>query len=486
MATVLAPRRTPVAVPAGARPPLAPLALAASLLLALALRLPFLHAPLGIDEGGLGAIARQWGSGHGSLYGAYWLDRPPLLVALFRVAVLDGAVGVRLLGAAAALGLVAIAWALAGTLGGTRAAVPAALLTAALTGAFAVSAVFTPAELLAAVPAAGSVALLAVAQRRRDPRALVAAGALAVTALLVKQSFFDAGVAGAVFLLAARGWRARAAAAYGAGVALALAALAGFLAVVHVSASGLAYALFGFRLHALHTLATSSVSLQQRVSGLLGPAEGSGLVIAAPVALAGLVRLWGRNRALALTFAAWTVAAAAGVLGGGSYWPHYLIQLIAPVAVLAALAPGRAALAAIAATAALASGVTVAGAVRLHAHPRHHAETAVAAYLRRHARPGDTEYVLYARANLAFYSGLPTPYPYAWSLMDRAIPGATGRLDRLLASPRRPTWIVPWQRARQWGLDPHGTTRRLLHAHYRPVAKVAGHHIYLTTARSRA
>ena len=45
-----------------------------------------LPVPFGPDEGGLSFIARQWGSGHGSLYGAYWLDRPPLLVALFKLA----------------------------------------------------------------------------------------------------------------------------------------------------------------------------------------------------------------------------------------------------------------------------------------------------------------------------------------------------------------------------------------------------------------
>ena len=52
-------------------------------------------------------IARQWPGGHGSLYGAYWLDRPPLLVALYKLAVLGGDAGVRVLGAVAALALVA-------------------------------------------------------------------------------------------------------------------------------------------------------------------------------------------------------------------------------------------------------------------------------------------------------------------------------------------------------------------------------------------
>src|SRR4029077_9507232 len=52
------------------------------------LRLPFVAAPLSPDEGGFLVLARQWhvaGPG-GSLYGSYWVDRPPLLVATFQLA----------------------------------------------------------------------------------------------------------------------------------------------------------------------------------------------------------------------------------------------------------------------------------------------------------------------------------------------------------------------------------------------------------------
>ena len=83
------------------------LVLGGALLLCLGLRLPYIHFPLGIDEGGVAFIAKAWGTGHGSLYGAYWLDRPPLLVALYKLAVAGGATGIRVLGAVAALALVA-------------------------------------------------------------------------------------------------------------------------------------------------------------------------------------------------------------------------------------------------------------------------------------------------------------------------------------------------------------------------------------------
>jgi hypothetical protein len=50
------------------------------------LRAPYLGTPLGVDEGGLAYVAQNW-SQHGDfLYGPYWLDRPSLLVLLFRLA----------------------------------------------------------------------------------------------------------------------------------------------------------------------------------------------------------------------------------------------------------------------------------------------------------------------------------------------------------------------------------------------------------------
>jgi len=78
----------------------------------------------------------------------------------------------------------------------------------------------------------------------------------------------------------------------------------------------------------------------------------------------------------------------------------------------------------------------------------------VANYVRTHARPGDTQYVMYAKANANYYTGLQSPYPYAWSLLVRAHPGAMPRLLHLLQSPRRPTWVIEWQRPDRWNLDP--------------------------------
>ena len=69
--------------------------------------------------------------------------------------------------------------------------------------------------------------------------------------------------------------------------------------------------------------------------------------------------------------------------------------------------------------------------------------------------------------------------------MVRAVPGARERLQRLLASPRRPTWVVQWQHPDRWQLDPGGRTKRLLRRGYRRAAVVCGHAVYVRNDRPR-
>jgi 4-amino-4-deoxy-L-arabinose transferase-like glycosyltransferase len=455
------------------------------LLLALVLRAPYFSTALGRDEGGVAFIARSWPSGHGSLYGSYWLDRPPLLVALYRLAVLGGDTGVRVLGALAALALVTAIAVLAREVAGQRAGVIAALLAALLTGSLAIGAVYTPGELLAAVPSTLSVLCLVLAHRRRGVRWVFAAGLLAATALVIKQSFLDAGLAGLAFVVASgvsdRGVRAHWPLAYAAGAAIPIVALLGWQVAAQLPNGGFVFALVGFRIDALRTLAHSSVPLHVRLGKLEAPAIGSGLALVLGLAIIGLGRLRG-DRVLLVTFAAWLAGATVGVLAGGSYWGHYLIELM-PVSCVAAAAgiAGRrrgARLVLTGACTAVALFAAVGGVVHHALHPAYQRELAVARYVRDHARPGDTQYVMYARANVNYYAGLPSPYPYAWSLMVRAVPDARARLQRLLASPHRPTWVVEWQDDDIWRLDPGGRTDRLLARGYRLAATVAGHRIY--------
>jgi hypothetical protein len=467
-------------------------ALGGCVLLALVLRVPYLSTPLGRDEGGLAYIAQHWADGHGSLYGAYWVDRPPLLILLFKAAVLGGEGGVRALGAVAAVGLVIGVTLLARAVEGPRAGWIAGLLAALLSGSVSLGSTFTPGEVLAVVPSTFSVLCLVLAHRSRQARFVFAAGALAVAAALIKQSFLDAGFAGAVFIAVSaasdRDVRLRWPLAYAAGAAVPLAVLLVWLAAAQQSVGGFVYTLFGFRLQLLHTLAGSDIPLHVRLQKLAEPAWDSGLAIALGAALVGLYALR-KDRVLLVTFSAWLAAATFGVLGGGSYFSHYLIGLVPVSCVAAAVVIARARLpirvVVLAAVLVVALPPAREGALAVSHHQLRSAELGVARYVRDHARPGDTDYVMYARPNVVYYAGLRHPYPYMWSLMVRAKPGARAELLRSLGSSRRPTWLVQWQDDDEWELDRDGRMDRLISDGYRLAAVVCDHPIFLRNDRPR-
>src|SRR3954466_5049906 len=106
------------------------------IVLTLLLRAPWFDAALGRDEGGVALIARAW---HGSgpfAYGSYFLDRPPLLPALYKLAGHDQS-GIRVLGAVAAALLVITSTLLAVRIAGRAAAPWAAGIAAVLASSYA-------------------------------------------------------------------------------------------------------------------------------------------------------------------------------------------------------------------------------------------------------------------------------------------------------------------------------------------------------------
>jgi hypothetical protein len=462
------------------------ISIVAGIVLTLLLRAPWHDAALGRDEGGVAMVANAWHGGGPFAYGSLFLDRPPLLVALYRL-VGGGHDGIRVLGAIAAMLLVLTSTLLAVRLAGRKAAPWAAGIAAVLASSFAIRSVFTPAELLAAVPSSASVLLLVVALERESRRLwlFAGAGAFAATALLVKQSFGDALVAGVIVLAAGKllglSWRdtARRAGAYLGGVAALFVALVVWALASDTSAHAVWYAMFGFRLDSVNVLVKHG--LETRLSTLESPLLGSGLALAVVVAIVGLVRV--RDRPLVCIAAlAWMLAAGAGILLGGSYWPHYLIALVPVAAAGAATTFRRYPLVGVVATA-LIVAPTVINAARVarddSADTYQESAATIGHYIRDRALPGQSAYAMYAKVNSVYYTRLPVPYPYNWSLMVRAVPGAEARLRGLLASPARPTWIIRAQGARGFGLDRSGATRRLLREHYRLAAKVCGTQLLL-------
>ena len=471
------------------RHPTALIVLAA--VLTLALRAPWLDAAFGRDEGGIAYVAQAWHHSAPFTYGPYFLDRPPLLVALYRFAVWlpgDDAVGVRLLAAVAAAATLCLASVMALRLGGRRASGAAAIVAAAALSSWAIMSVFAPAELLATVPSCGSVLLLVTAIEREDGALwrLAGAGLLAGLALMLKQSFGDALFAGVATLVVAALLRSfprrellRRLGAYAAGAATVFVALVIFELLAHTADDSVFYAVVGFRLDAAHAL--ESGPLFSDATGLVKPAIGSGLVVGVPVAVAGIASLRGR-RLVTVALSAWLAAGLVGIMLGGSYWPHYLIEIVPVTAVGAGLAVARWDRAG-AVAAALVAVIAVAFTARAigREYPERYEAPAVAVgdYVRLRAEPRQTMYVMYAHANVLYYAGLPSPFGYHWSLMMRAIPKARTELRALLASPRRPTWVVEWQKPRAFKLDRSGATALLLQRHYRQVGRVCGRPVLL-------
>ena len=214
---------------------------------------------------------------------SYWVDRPPVLILLFKLAALGGTGGVRALGAVAACALVVAITLLARRLAGRRAGMIAALLAALMTGSSAIQSIYTPGELLAAVPSTLSILALVHAHHSRRIGAVAAAGALAMIAVLVKQSFLDAGFAGVVFVLASavadRDVRARWPLAYAAGAIAPLLIVLVWVVAAGESLRYFSYTMFEFRLDLLQTLSGTDLSLSERIKELEEPAWDSGLLL---------------------------------------------------------------------------------------------------------------------------------------------------------------------------------------------------------------
>jgi hypothetical protein len=423
---------------------------------------PFLWRPLSPDEGGFLVVASQWGPGP-SLYGDYWVDRPPVLIGLFALA--DGAGdpwALRVLGCVAVASTVL----LAGLVG--RLAAPATRVGPALAAGTAAVFVATPlfggsvvhGELLA-LPfiLAGLAAAVAGAASSSELRTLLlgtAAGVAGMLAVLTKQSQVDVFVAVLVLVLLNRRWRLLVGVVVGAGLALAAA-----LQVSHslgTSAGDLWNAMVTFRGEAARVIAESATSTTPtRLGGVLLALA----VSAAPLVAAGLlVRLRGRP-AYGVDDLRWPALAVLGwelvvVLLGGSYWLHYLMGLVPGLVLLAAAAAQRRLEVGPALVLPYAAAVvsTLASVVYLVAVPIERPEAPVIDYLQAEASPGDTAVVAFGGANILRETRLTSPYENLWSLPVRVRDPELTMLVDVLAGPNPPTWVVvSGGSLGSWGID---------------------------------
>lgn len=461
-------------------------------LVAVALRLPYVRTPLRSDEGGFLLVASQWHPGR-SLYGSYWVDRPPLLIAFYTVADrLGGATALRLMGCGLVLALVLLAHGLGRVV--TRRATPwPALLALALVvmpwgGAFEVDG-----ELIAApLVLLGLIAALRAADepdRDRRWRMWASAGALGAAAAMVKQDFLDVLVFSAVLVLvhagaehATPGRLRRAAAELGAlgiGAATAGAAIILGASTRGTTPAGLWDALVVFRLDASRVIAGSaSEATDVRLQDLLLATLLSGSVALTVVLAAHVVRHW--RQPLAVATAALLAWELFGVLAGGSYWLHYLVGLVPGLVLAAALVASREGALAVAARVIVsyaAVAAIVAAPLALVTAPPSLDVPAAASWLRRHARPGDTATLLYGAPNILQAAGLSSPYPELWSLPIRVRDPHLVQLEHVLRGPDAPTWLLASDDLRTWGVSSSGAYSAVTHR-YRTAATVDGYTVY--------
>lgn len=440
-------------------------------LVALCLRLPFAAVGIVPDEGGYAYVVSTWIDG-GRVYHDAWVDRPQGLLLAYRalLAIDDDPVTIRiaaLVAGAAITGLLFLVGRLAQspTAGLWAAAVYAAVGIAPRLEGYTLNG-----ELAAAVPATAAVAA-ALASRRSHRRALlVLAGLLGACGLLMKQSGFDGlAVAFAVAVSGVADGRARRAALVLAGAAVPLAASA-----LHGLGVG-----FGAYWHAMvtHRLALSPPASERfdRVVGSLDLVARDLLPLAILAAAGAALCL--RDRGGGRVALVWLAVAFAGLHVGGAYWPHYYVQLIAPLSLLAGIAIARlrrpvlraAALAAAAAPVVallgeLAMSPPGARAGVIPSQAPADRDERVARYLRNRTAPHERVYVLVSRPNIYVLSGRRAPTPYVWHPPLREIDGALGRLERALARRDGAAFVVLYQPVER--VDASGRLARVLARHY--------------------
>ena len=447
--------------------------------LAVLLRVPFLGTGLSTDEGGYAYVAQQWSRG-ADLYGTAWLDRPQGLLLTYRalLAIDDSGWAVRL-GMVLAGAVVTVALGAAGWLLVNRATgITAAFLYAVVGVAPHLEGMTLNGELLAAAPATVSVALALWWWRGpRSPWWLAAAGVLAGAALTMKQSGIDGVVVGATLLLLTRRWRA--AAVFAAGVALPLLACA-----AHGLATGWpAYwdALVGYQLAALGSDSSNAGTRWTDLGRHAGDIA-LDLTVVAVVAVFGWRALDRPGRWIT---GGWLAAGLIGVNLGGSYWPHYFVQPLVPLVLLAAAAVTALRRprwrVAVAAALVLPTLVWLAALVPMSAGDRSQTvpydalaarDDRIAAVIRASTAPDDEIYVLESEAYLYFAAQRRSPYPYLWGKPIDKIPDALPRLRAMLNSPQRPALVV--LDTPPDAVDPTGGIAAALAAHYRPDTVVEG------------
>ena len=458
--------------------------------------------PLGPDEGGYLMVARQWSPGS-SLYGNYWVDRPPLLIELFSLA--GGPLGLRLIGLCAVI----ISVLLAARVG--RLVAPGYRRAPAWTAVTAATFLSSPlfgthevnGEMLTVPFVLGGLVAALQAFVHPDPRRAACwwfvAGALGVGAAMVKQNMLDVFVVMTALAATTAARRSRRDALLPTGCFLVGAASAAAAVLLLAASRGTGFsalwdAMVTFRFDAAAKIqAASTTSTPDRALHLVIAAAAAGALPVLGALVATLVDRRVRPErgalpaipgpALAVALLGWETIA---IVGGGSYWLHYLIGLVPGLVLAVAVVVGHSARsrAWVRGAVAYALAATMLSVSWAHlVEPSWNKDLAVEDYLQDHSRPGDTGVVAFGNPNVLEAAGLSSPYENIWSLPVRVRDPRLAEFSTVLAGPHRPTWVVVnGSSLATWGVNARAGDF-VLNRLYRPVSVLDGFTVYLVDTR---
>lgn len=468
-----------------------PVHLAGVLAAMVVVRLLYLGEAAGSDEAGFLLVGAGWHHGD-SLYGSYWVDRPPLLIWIMQLA---GSVSsLRLWGLGASVLMVLGVARTAYVASGDRAARWAASAAALFSAAHWFGVPRTNGEMLAGAFVAWGFALTVQALLRPGRLSWAwgaGAGVLAGCALLVKQTVAD-GLVFALVMAIAVGWKpchrpvaVRVVTAGVAGTLLTVGLGIAAAATRGTSPAELYDALVTFRADAGEVIRTSaSDATTDRLVVLLATWVAGGLAFVAVLAIWHALR---RREPVLLATAATIGFVSAAAMLGGSYWAHYLLQLVPASALAVGLVAERMAPRLQFALVGVVLVATTSNVFWSFVSPPEHGEQArvVGRWLKASAVPGDSVVVAYGQPNVVAQAGMDSPYPYLWSLPVRTLDPDLSVMSSVLDGDARPTWFVDWSGLDSWAIDP-AALRPVLERHYRQVSDVCGHRVWLARSRPRS
>lgn len=468
--------------------------LTVAILLALALRIPFLRIPMLADEGGYAWAARGWIEGTGTLYDDLWISRPQGIFIVY-AGILDvlgtDTIAMRFAAwLAIALTVVAV-WGFTHLCATPTAANLVAIIFAITSSLPNLEGYSANAEAFMGVPAAfAALWLLRLRRTGWSTWQLAGVGILIGLATSLKPSGVVMLPVAIVFIaLVGDGasWRQRWARTWPILAGVTGVGVASLLHGWYLGWQDFFYATISYRLTAQsaatvgleHNLAAVSRLAQRALALILlcvlvlvtyhrtQLVEMGRNLLHSPRSIIHSMRIWLQNIPKTLRkprndgrflLRLWLVGATLGAAIGGDWWAHYLIQLVAPLSiwlgwtmVLTWPTLRRYWNLAYAATATilllapfwvLIHGSPTAMAEAMFSHPGYPAQEHVAAYLHDHTEPGDTIYVAFDQASIYYLADRPPAYRHLYDQELRGIPTSYADIISIIRGPDRPKFIV--------------------------------------------